>query len=97
MFRICAPLLALTLTASPVLAAENGALPPGRPAGVLVAQKSINAFYVVTAGAGLLGLGALLISSQHSAIGTIAFSSSGNDRVIPVNNTVISTSTTGTN
>ncbi len=87
--------LTFTLIASTSLAAaENGALPQGQPAGVVQAQKGINTFWVVSGAVALLGLGALLISTQKSTTSSIHFDVNDNN-VIPVNNTVISTSTTG--
>lgn len=90
----CTAVLMLGLLAQSALAQDNGALPVGGTAGVARAQKGPSSFYTTSVGAALLGLGALMISSQYGTTGTIYFDSK-NDTVIPVNNTVISTSTTG--
>jgi hypothetical protein len=71
MRSLCVSILALCLAASAGMAGENGALPPGHPAGVAQAQKRISNFYIITTGMLLVGGVAFLISTDHSASTTV--------------------------
>jgi len=89
-----AVVLAMALFASDALGGETNALAPGKPAGVIQAQRGTGNFYIITGALLLVGGVAFLISTDHSTTTSQVFGSNAAFLVQGINSPATTTTST---